>query len=119
MPVEFYSATVAYCAVKVIHETVFPEQREKKQLEESLAEIKEQEEEMSRANRALTIRLEDVQVRSSVCEDHLCGFTPLMLCVSVEELCQTEQRAQGAGGEITRGEVSEGAVQKHEEQHRG
>lgn len=39
------------------------EQREKKQLEESLAEIKEQEEEMSRANRALTIRLEDVQVR--------------------------------------------------------
>ncbi|XP_068586333.1 cingulin-like protein 1 isoform X2 [Cebidichthys violaceus] len=36
-------------------------EREKKQLEESLAEIKEQEEEMSRANRALTIRLEDVQ----------------------------------------------------------
>lgn len=37
-------------------------QKEKKQLEESLAEIKEQEDEMSRANRALTIRLEDVQV---------------------------------------------------------
>ncbi|KAM6943349.1 cingulin-like protein 1 isoform 2-T2 [Xenentodon cancila] len=36
-------------------------EREKKQLEESLAEIKEQEEEMSRANRALTTRLEDVQ----------------------------------------------------------
>ncbi|XP_069030127.1 cingulin-like protein 1 isoform X1 [Embiotoca jacksoni] len=36
-------------------------EREKKQLEESLAEINEQEEEMSRANRALTIRLEDVQ----------------------------------------------------------
>uniref|UniRef100_A0A8C6LQJ2 Cingulin like 1 n=1 Tax=Nothobranchius furzeri TaxID=105023 RepID=A0A8C6LQJ2_NOTFU len=35
--------------------------REKKHLEESLAEIKEQEEEMSRANRALTLRLEDVQ----------------------------------------------------------
>lgn len=32
-------------------------------MEESLAEIREQEEEMSRANRALTIRLEDVQVR--------------------------------------------------------
>uniref|UniRef100_A0A8D2ZDY1 Cingulin like 1 n=1 Tax=Scophthalmus maximus TaxID=52904 RepID=A0A8D2ZDY1_SCOMX len=31
------------------------------QSDESLAEIKEQEEEMSRANRALTIRLEDVQ----------------------------------------------------------
>lgn len=42
---------------------MFAQQREKKQLEESLAEIKEQEEEMSRANRALTIRLEDVQVR--------------------------------------------------------
>ena len=40
----------------------FFKQREKKQLEESLAEIKEQEEEMSRANRALTLRLEDVQV---------------------------------------------------------
>lgn len=40
-------------------------QREKRQLEESLAEIKEQEEEMSRANRALTNRLEDVQVRCS------------------------------------------------------
>lgn len=38
-------------------------QREKRQLEESLEEIKEQEEEMSRANRALTTRLEDVQVR--------------------------------------------------------
>uniref|UniRef100_A0A1A7X7V7 Cingulin-like 1 n=2 Tax=Iconisemion striatum TaxID=60296 RepID=A0A1A7X7V7_9TELE len=36
-------------------------EREKKQLEESLSEIKEQEEEMSRANRALTLRLEDVQ----------------------------------------------------------
>nr|XP_015808492.2 cingulin-like protein 1 isoform X1 [Nothobranchius furzeri] len=36
-------------------------EREKKHLEESLAEIKEQEEEMSRANRALTLRLEDVQ----------------------------------------------------------
>lgn len=30
-----------------------------------MAEIKEQEEEVSRANRALTIRLEDVQVRST------------------------------------------------------
>lgn len=38
-------------------------QREKKQTEESLNEIKEQEEEMSRANRALTLRLEDVQVK--------------------------------------------------------
>lgn len=38
-------------------------QIEKRQLEESLEEIKEQEEEMSRANRALTTRLEDVQVR--------------------------------------------------------
>ncbi|XP_037602633.1 cingulin-like protein 1 [Sebastes umbrosus] len=36
-------------------------EREKKHLEESLAEIKEQEEEAARANRALTIRLEDVQ----------------------------------------------------------
>lgn len=41
------------------------QQKEKKQLEESLAEIKEQEEEVSRANRALTLRLEDVQVRST------------------------------------------------------
>lgn len=38
-------------------------QIEKRQLEESLEEIKEQEEEMSCANRALTTRLEDVQVR--------------------------------------------------------
>ena len=37
-------------------------QRDKKHLEECLAEVKEQEEEMSRANRALTTRLEDVQV---------------------------------------------------------
>ena len=37
-------------------------QRDKKHLEESLAEVKEQEEEMLRANRALTTRLEDVQV---------------------------------------------------------
>ncbi|XP_038130623.1 cingulin-like protein 1 isoform X2 [Cyprinodon tularosa] len=36
-------------------------EREKKQLEESLAEIREQEEEMSRANRMLNRRLEDVQ----------------------------------------------------------
>ncbi|KAM4744236.1 cingulin-like protein 1 isoform 2-T2 [Anableps anableps] len=36
-------------------------EREKRQLEESLAEIREQEEEMSRANRMLNIRLEDVQ----------------------------------------------------------
>lgn len=35
----------------------------------------------------------------------------------VEELCQTEQSTQGAGGEVTRREDSEGAVQKHEEQH--
>lgn len=41
---------------------MFFHQKEKRQLEESLAEIKEQEEEMSRANRALTARLEDVQV---------------------------------------------------------
>lgn len=40
-------------------------QRDKKQLDESLGEIKEQEEEMSRANRALTLRLEDVQVRAT------------------------------------------------------
>ena len=37
-------------------------QRDKKHLEESLAEVKEQEEEMSRANRALSTRLDDVQV---------------------------------------------------------
>lgn len=37
-------------------------QRDKKHLEECLAEVKEQEEEMSRANRALTTRLEDLQV---------------------------------------------------------
>lgn len=37
-------------------------QKEKRQVEESLNEVKEQEEEMSRANRALTTRLEDVQV---------------------------------------------------------
>ncbi|XP_062845696.1 cingulin-like protein 1 isoform X2 [Trichomycterus rosablanca] len=36
-------------------------ERDKKQLAESLAEVREQEEEMSRANRALTIRLEDVK----------------------------------------------------------
>ncbi|KAL7830973.1 hypothetical protein SRHO_G00304750, partial [Serrasalmus rhombeus] len=36
-------------------------EKEKKQLEESLAEVREEEEEMSRANRALTARLEDVQ----------------------------------------------------------
>ncbi|XP_030647869.1 cingulin-like protein 1 [Chanos chanos] len=36
-------------------------EKEKKQLEESLAEVREQEEEMTRANRALTTRLEDVQ----------------------------------------------------------
>ncbi|XP_056134333.1 cingulin-like protein 1 isoform X2 [Lampris incognitus] len=36
-------------------------ERDKKHLDESLSEIKEQEEEMSRANRALTTRLEDVQ----------------------------------------------------------
>lgn len=42
---------------------MFFTQKEKRHLEESLAEIKEQEEEMSRANRALTVRLEDVQVR--------------------------------------------------------
>uniref|UniRef100_A0AAY4B4Z3 Myosin tail domain-containing protein n=1 Tax=Denticeps clupeoides TaxID=299321 RepID=A0AAY4B4Z3_9TELE len=34
---------------------------EKQQLEESLAEVREEEEEMSRANKALTMRLEDVQ----------------------------------------------------------
>ncbi|XP_072527249.1 cingulin-like protein 1 isoform X2 [Salminus brasiliensis] len=36
-------------------------EKEKRQLEESLAEVREEEEEMSRANRALTARLEDVQ----------------------------------------------------------
>ncbi|XP_076011482.1 cingulin-like protein 1 [Genypterus blacodes] len=36
-------------------------EREKKNLEESVTEVKEQEEEMTRANRALTLRLEDVQ----------------------------------------------------------
>uniref|UniRef100_A0A9J8A2T2 Cingulin-like 1 n=1 Tax=Cyprinus carpio carpio TaxID=630221 RepID=A0A9J8A2T2_CYPCA len=35
--------------------------KEKRQLEESLAEVREQEEEMTRANRALGTRLEDVQ----------------------------------------------------------
>ncbi|CAL8351838.1 unnamed protein product [Merluccius merluccius] len=40
---------------------VFRLERDKKHLEECLAEVKEQEEEMSRANRALTTRLEDVQ----------------------------------------------------------
>lgn len=42
-------------------------------MEESLAEIKEQEEEMSRANRALTIRLEDVQVRLATLQCAACG----------------------------------------------
>lgn len=36
-------------------------EKEKRQLEESLTEVREEEEEMSRANRALTTRLEDVQ----------------------------------------------------------
>ncbi|KAI4900199.1 hypothetical protein NFI96_017684, partial [Prochilodus magdalenae] len=36
-------------------------EKEKRQLEESIAEVREEEEEMSRANRALTARLEDVQ----------------------------------------------------------
>ncbi|MED6263542.1 hypothetical protein CHARACLAT_005573 [Characodon lateralis] len=36
-------------------------EREKRHLEESLSEIREQEEEMSRANRMLNLRLEDVQ----------------------------------------------------------
>ncbi|XP_056268440.1 cingulin-like protein 1 isoform X2 [Pseudoliparis swirei] len=46
-------------------------EKEKKLLEESLAEIEEQEEEMSRANRALTIRLEDVQRNfSKLCTEH-------------------------------------------------
>ncbi|XP_043100461.1 cingulin-like protein 1 [Puntigrus tetrazona] len=36
-------------------------EKEKRQLEESLAEVREQEEEMTRANRALSTRLEDVQ----------------------------------------------------------
>ncbi|XP_066509464.1 cingulin-like protein 1 isoform X2 [Hoplias malabaricus] len=36
-------------------------EKDKRQLEESLAEVREEEEEMSRANRALTTRLEDVQ----------------------------------------------------------
>lgn len=49
-------------------------QREKKQLEESLAEIKEQEEEVSRANRALTLRLEDVQVRHATQSHTACKY---------------------------------------------
>lgn len=68
-------------------------------MEESLAEIKEQEEEMSRASRALTIRLEDVQVRMSntaiqwsnvdPCRKH--SLTSLMFCHFIEELDQTDQ----------------------------
>jgi len=61
-------------------------------LEESLAEIEEQEEEMSRANRALTIRLEDVQVRSAALHAetfHKDGLASLTLCPSPEELFQT------------------------------
>lgn len=46
-----------------IESVVYPSlQKEKRQVEESLNEVKEEEEEMSRANRALTARLEDVQV---------------------------------------------------------
>lgn len=56
---------VRYLQHIILYNSCLCEQREKKQLEESLAEIKEQEEEMSRANRALTIRLEDVQVRAA------------------------------------------------------
>lgn len=54
-----------WCACSVYNINVFNGKlkREKKHLEESLAEIREQEEEMSRANRMLNIRLEDVQVR--------------------------------------------------------
>lgn len=44
---------------------------------------------------------------------------PLLLCHSAEELDQTKQWTQRVGGEATRGEDSEGAVQEHEEQHRG
>ena len=40
-------------------------QRDKKHLEEAVAEVKEQEEEMSRANRALSTRFDDVQVGSA------------------------------------------------------
>lgn len=50
---------------------MFFHQKDKKHLEESLAEIKEQEEEMSRANRALTIRLEDVQVSQATAALHV------------------------------------------------
>lgn len=53
---------------------------------------------MSRANRALTIRLEDVQVSSphSMWKKHLDSYheynmTYLLLCPSIEELGQAEQ----------------------------
>lgn len=42
-----------------------------------------------------------------------------MLCSAVEESHKTEQWAQGVGGEIPRRTYSEGAVQEHEERHRG
>ena len=37
-------------------------QREKRQVEETLEEVREKEEEMSQANKALLVRLENVQV---------------------------------------------------------
>ena len=79
---------------------------------------------MSRANRALTLRLEDVQVRwaapnYTVGLYHEHGFTPSLLCSATEEPDQNERWTQGVGGAVTRGEDSEGAVQGHEEQHRG
>lgn len=45
--------------------------------------------------------------------------TSLISCLSLAELDKTEHWTQGSGGEVTRGEDSEGAVQEHEEQHRG
>lgn len=108
---------------------MFFRQKEKRQLEESLAEIREQEEEMSRANRALTVRLEDVQVRRAGpagAELDWAGLgrgsphrSPDRCSPSPEKLDPAERHAQGAGGDVTRGEKSEGAVQEHEEQHRG
>lgn len=79
---------------------------------------------MSRANRALTTRLEDVQVGSIAFAPNLpLWSTPRVRlkcsCRLPEEPDQAKQRTQRAGGEVSRGESSEGAVQGHEEQHRG
>lgn len=80
---------------------------------------------MSRANRALTTRLEDVQVRLAAGTLIRAGphrqfdTVTQMFLLFLEELDQAEQRTQRSGGEVPRGENSKGAVQGHEEQHRG